>query len=141
MNKRPVIPIQAEHAVAGHGNALPLLHEIRHALARLLERGQETVIDLRSLPMAPGDEQQLEQALGTGEVRVELDAMGPSTIRETAFPGVWLVTHSNPDGDIISRFVEVTRVPAILSSQDRDIRAGLDRLGARLSASGNESQG
>jgi hypothetical protein len=35
-------------------NVQPLLHEIRHALATLLDDGGNTVIDLRSLPLAPG---------------------------------------------------------------------------------------
>ena len=53
------------HGVEGRGrgsltyNVQPLLHEIRHALARLLDDGGHTVIDLRSLPLAPGEEEQL----------------------------------------------------------------------------------
>jgi hypothetical protein len=39
-----------------HGNALPILNEIRHALDRLLESGETTVIDLGALPMGPQDE-------------------------------------------------------------------------------------
>ena len=141
MDTRPVIPIQAEDAAASHGNALPLLHEIRHALQRLLEHGEETVIDLRSIPMGPGDERQFARALGTGEVRADLETMGPSTVRETAFAGVWLVTHRNPDGEIVSRFVEITRVPAILMSQGADIRAGLERLKTQLNDPGDAGRG
>jgi len=70
-------------------NVQPLLHEIRHALAQLLEQGKETVIDLRGIPLAPGEEVAIEQALGEGEVRATLSALGPSEIRETSFPGVW----------------------------------------------------
>ena len=113
-------------------NVQPLLHEIRHALAQLLEQGKETVIDLRGIPLAPGEEVAIEQALGEGEVRATLSALGPSEIRETSFPGVWLVTHYNNDNQIVGKFVEVTAVPALLMSQTEDMAAGLERLKARL---------
>jgi hydrogenase-1 operon protein HyaF len=113
-------------------NVQPLLHEIRHALAQLLEQGKETVIDLRGIPLAPGEEVAIEQALGEGEVRATLSALGPSEIRETSFPGVWLVTHYNNDNQIVGKFVEVAAVPALLMSQTEDMAAGLERLKARL---------
>ena len=114
------------------GNVQPLLHEIRHALARLIEDGEETAIDLQSLPLAPGEEKRIEEALGTGEVRAELDALGPSTIVETRFPGVWFVTHRNADEEVIGRLIEITRMPAVLESQPDDIRAGLQTLETEL---------
>jgi hydrogenase-1 operon protein HyaF len=98
-------------------NVQPLLHEIRHALVQLLEQGKETVIDLRGIPLAPGEEVAIEQALGEGEVRATLSALGPSEIRETSFPGVWLVTHYNHHNQVVGKFVEVAAVPALLMSQ------------------------
>lgn len=114
------------------GNVLPLLNEIRHALGRLLTDGESSSIDLRSLPLAPGEEQRIEEALGEGELSAELDALGTSIIRETSFPGVWLVTHRNADDEVIGRLVEITLVPELLKSQTEDVRAGLDELSARL---------
>ncbi len=114
------------------GNVTPLLHEVRHALQGLLECGQETVIDLRSLPMGPGEEDQIVEQLGLGEVQVRLSALGPSEINETRYPGVWLITHRNNDGDIIGKFIEVCAIPRLVTAQDEDIRAGLQVLGARL---------
>lgn len=110
------------------GNVAPLLHEIRHALERLARGGQGTVIDLQSLPLAPGEEKRIAQALGEGELRAALDALGPSTIVETSYAGVWLITHHNTGNEVIGRFIEVTDVPEILKSQVEDIRAGLARL-------------
>ena len=115
------------------GNVQPLLHEIRHALHRLTEGGAGTIIDLRSLPLAPGEEQQIEAELGQGEIRAELYAEGTTTIRETTYPGVWLVTHSNAADEIISKFVEVTHCPDLLKSQQDDIETGLERLDEHLS--------
>jgi hydrogenase-1 operon protein HyaF len=123
------MPARAEFET---GNVRPLLHEIRHALDRLLAEGQPTAIDLRSLPLAPGEEQKIEEALGEGELVAELDALGSSTLRETAFPGVWLVTHKNTDGEVIGRLIEITLMPELLKSQTEDVRAGLDDLSARL---------
>ena len=129
MSSLDAIPVTTEPA---SGNVEPLLHEIRHALQRLSEGAEGTTIDLRSLPLAPGEEQRIEEALGEGEVRAELQALGPTVIQETAYPGVWLVTHRNAEGAIAARFIEVTRMPAILMSQPEDIVAGLKKLESEL---------
>jgi hydrogenase-1 operon protein HyaF len=121
---------------AGTHNVLPLLHEIRHALAQLLEEGRHTVIDLRSIPLAPGEEAAIEQALGEGEVQATLSALGPSEFRESSYPGVWLVTHYNHDGHIVGKFVEVAVVPSLLESQTEDIAVGLRLLEDRLAEGG-----
>ena len=117
------------------GNVEPILHEVAHALDRLLEEQEPTVIDLASLPFAPGELEALESYLGTGELIAELDALGPSQIRETAYPGVWWLEHRNTDGEIVGRYLEITRTPEILMSQDADITAGRARLGENLEGS------
>jgi hydrogenase-1 operon protein HyaF len=113
-------------------NATPILHEVRHALERLLEGGAETVIDLRSLPLGEPGERYLLEALGQGELECRLDALGPSLIRESAYPGVWVVVHRNAAGAVIGTFIEVTFVPSILKSDPTDVRSALDRLTERL---------
>jgi hydrogenase-1 operon protein HyaF len=87
------------------------LHEIRHALQRVAQGKEGTVIDLRRLPLAPGEEERIETELGKGEVRAELDALGPTLVQETSYAGVWLVTHRNKENEIVARFIEVTRMP------------------------------
>ena len=109
-------------------NLVPLLHEIRHALEQLIETGETRTIDLRSLPFSPGEEQELERRLGRGELVAHLEALGPSEILETRFPGVWLVTHRNTENEIIGRYVEVTAMPALLKSQLSDMQQGLKSL-------------
>jgi hydrogenase-1 operon protein HyaF len=113
-------------------NVKPLLNEIRHALEKLLATGETSAIDLRSIPLAPGEEEQIEAALGAGEINAELDAMGPSEIRETGYPGVWLVTHFNADRQLMGKFIEITRIPDLLKSQDEDIAGGLQRLAGQF---------
>jgi hydrogenase-1 operon protein HyaF len=119
------------------GNALPLLHEIRHALARLIDSGESTVIDLQSLPMGPGDLNRLLEALGTGEVRAELETRGTSVIRESRYSGVWIIEHMNGAGGVSSRFIEIAWVPPILQAQIEDVRQGLSELADALAPAGN----
>jgi hydrogenase-1 operon protein HyaF len=115
-----------------YGNVRPLINEIMHAVDRLLDTGEPTTIDLAGLPFGPGELEHLEATLGDGELSARLDALGTSRIRETAFPGVWWLEHRNAHDEIVGRFIEVTRTPEILSSQDADIAAGRARLGDTL---------
>ena len=114
-------------------NVKPLLHEIKHALDNLIESGKTTIIDLRSLPLAPGEEDKIINTLGQGEVRAQLDALGVSVVYETEYPGVWIVTHYNDEQNVISRFIEVTTMPEILCSQTEDIMEAYSRLTMDLS--------
>jgi len=86
-------------------NVQPILHQVRHALDKLLLAGEPGIIDLRSIPLAPGEEQNIIDALGQGEVHARLTALGPSEIYETQYAGVWLVTHYNEEDVIVSRFI------------------------------------
>ena len=125
MSSLDSIAIRAETET---GNVQPLLHEIRHALKRIANGEEGTIIDMQSLPLAPGEESRIEAALGEGEVRAELDALGPSTILETSYPGVWLVTHRNTENEVVGRLIEVARIPDLLLAQPEDIQAGIARL-------------
>lgn len=109
-------------------NVKPLLHEIKHALENLIENGETSIIDLRSIPLAPGEEDRILNTLGRGEVQAQLDALGLSEVTETRYAGVWVVTHYNDEDNIISRFIEVTSIPVILCSQTEDIMAAYSSL-------------
>ena len=120
-------------------NVQPILHEIRHSLERLLEQGQNSTIDLRSIPLAPGEEESILNTLGVGEVHARLDALGPSEIYETRYAGIWLVTHFNENNTIVSRFIEVTEFPDILKSQPGDMSDALTSLADDLETEITES--
>ena len=122
---------------ADHGNALPILNEIRHALERLLASGETAVIDLGALPMGPQDEVQLLAALGEGEVEATINAGGPSSVRETAFHGVWLLTHRNEAGETLARFIEIAFVPELLMSQAEDVADSAVELAKKLGQAQN----
>jgi hydrogenase-1 operon protein HyaF len=113
-------------------NVQPILNEVRHALEELLESGKTSIIDLRSIPLAPGEEETIIEALGKGEIHARLEALGPSDIDETRFAGVWLISHYNEDHAVVSRFIEITELPAILRSQRADMSAALEALQQEL---------
>ena len=113
-------------------NARPILFEVMHALEELLDSGATSIIDLRSIPLAPGEEDTIIETLGRGEVHARLDALGQSEIYETRYAGVWLVTHYNEAEAIVSRFIEITRLPDILNSQNEDMSKALNELTQEL---------
>lgn len=118
-------------------NAHAVLREIESLLGHLVATGEAGVIDLKGLPMAPADFDVLGGALGQGEVTATIHAGGESTVRETAFPGVWWVVHRNEDGEVAAEFIEVARVPEILTSQPEDMESGLARLRRVLAEGGH----
>lgn len=121
-------PTSAPSAV----NADPVLHEIHHALERLAETGEGTVIDLNTLPFGPADMERLDEVLGPGEVEATVDAMGHSRIRETGTAGVWMIEHLDSAGGVQSRFIEVTLIPDILKADHDDVVDASQRLSDRL---------
>jgi hydrogenase-1 operon protein HyaF len=114
------------------GNIRALLVEIAARLEKLASNGETGMIDLNSLPLAPGEYEQLRQMLGQGEVTARIEAIGASEIIETRYPGVWWVTHYNVEGDIVADMIEITTIPEIIKSQPEDIRTGLELLRAQL---------
>lgn len=139
----PVVTVEDEPSDEGPTAAVQaLLMELAEGLESLQESGEESIIDLRSLPMQVSEHEQLKALLGVGEVRVEIDSLGPTSIHETAYPGVWWVIHRNRDEEIMTQQVEVTQCPAIIRSQPDDIREGAGRLRddlARLTETGDSA--
>lgn len=127
------IPIQIVSGGDGlTGQAEAVLSEVAERLKRLLEAGEEDSIDLRSLPLSPADLDWLEERLGRGEAEITLDAGGRSVLTETAYPGVWLVTHRDLREHVVAQFIEIARVPHILAPARMDIERGYKRLLSNL---------
>lgn len=124
-----------------HSNAIPIMHEILHALRRLADYGESTTIDLHAIPFGPGDEERLLALLGCGEIQVELNSLGRSLIWETAYSGVWLVDHRNADDQRVALQIEITPIPAILSAQTEDLLDAISRLEERLNPMCTETAG
>jgi len=127
------IPIYAQtDETYSVGNIRALLAEIAARLEKLADSGETGMIDLNSLPFAPGEYEQLRQTLGQGEVSARIEAIGVSEIVETHYPGVWWVTHYNVEGDIVADMIEIARIPEIIMSQPEDVNEGLARLKSQL---------
>ncbi|MBL7005340.1 MAG: hydrogenase accessory protein HupE [Gammaproteobacteria bacterium] len=109
-------------------NIVPVLNEIRHALKKLVDSNETTVIDIKSLPFGEQEEKKLLKILGEGEVQITLNSMGESVIYETHFQGVWVVTHKNYDAQIASRFIEICYVPEIVKTPPEDIEDSIREL-------------
>lgn len=119
-------------ASAHIASPLSVLHEIKYALERLNLTGDSTTIDLHSLPFGPGDRKQLYQALDNGEVEATVHSLGETKIRETAYPGVWLVEYLSPNGTELTTHIEITRTPSLLATPGEEINDSLKRLDSLL---------
>lgn len=122
------IPVKALEAPTGMAQAV--LHELSGHLANLAESGKTSIIDLLSLPMTETDLNELADLLGVGEVEATISSIGSSSIRETAYRGIWWVTHYGDDEKILSELIEVTRVPEILVTHMDDIRHSAQSMAA-----------
>jgi hydrogenase-1 operon protein HyaF len=136
----PILPDLSAAAAGMTGNLMPILSEIRQALADYIASGTTKTIDLLAMPFAPGDEAALIQALGGGEVSAELQVLGPSRIWETRFAGVWLVDHGNEAGERLALQVEITDVPDLLRAQPEDMRSALGALDRHLESLSNTEE-
>lgn len=119
---------------APSGNGSALLHELSARLQALAEHGTASCIDLRALPLSPGDMQQLRDTLGTGAVTARLNALGESSANETRYAGIWWVTHRNELGETVAELIEICAVPAILQAPPEDIAMAAGQLAALLAA-------
>ena len=136
MNKFRQIPVtvlpDTEDDVTISGPVRAILQELMDMVISLVETGATNYVDLKSLPLAPGDLEQLRLILGEGEVEAIVTALGPTHIHETLVPGVWWVTHKNSNEEVISEFIEVTSLPEILLTQHEEIWNSVDVLKGRI---------
>lgn len=127
MNKLEDISIRVEPP-ASPSQVLAILNELQFKLKVLNEQGDTDAIDLRTLPLFPGDYEQLKKTLGKGEIDVSIDAMGPSSIYETAFPGIWWVTHYNSENENVAEYIEITTLPVLLKTSHEEIEQAEQQL-------------
>lgn len=118
------------------GGVIALLHEIAEMLEALYTEGLSQAIDVRSLPLAPGELERLREVLGTGEVEATIEAEGLSTVHETSIPGVWWIQHHDAGGAVVAELIDVSRIPEILLAADDDIGRGATILRERIARGG-----
>jgi hydrogenase-1 operon protein HyaF len=114
------------------GQAEAVLTEVAEMLRRLIEQNIEDSIDLRSLPLSTADRKWLDRQLGHGEVEILLEAGGRSVMTETAYPGVWRITHRDGQDRVVAEFVEVAWVPNIVKPDAGDVKKGYESLLLKL---------
>lgn len=128
----PITVVPSTHS-GGLVMAKTLLHEVQAMLKTLLDTGQNGTLDLRALPTLGEDGYQfLKEKLDIGEVSARIQGFGRSEIQETAYSGIWWVTHYNQDNDILTELIEVNFFPEILKSPRDDVVFGQVKLGQLL---------
>lgn len=137
MSKLSEIPVHVE--VSNESSAsenvsmlLPILHELLEKHKTLLSSGQSHILDLRHEPLNLKEIAALKELLGQGEISANLTALGSTNISETSISGVWWVTHYNPDGKIMSEFIEITTCPEMLKTHTHDVEPAQVRLQDKL---------
>jgi len=119
------INVQVESPLYETGNLPSVLTEIKFALGQLIDDNKTYSIDIYAMPWSKEEEEKLEKILGVGEVSVQMSAFGKSIFYETGCSGVWLITHYNPENEIIGKLIEITTMPDMLFSQYEDIKDSL----------------
>ncbi len=122
------IPVKALDKPTGMANAV--MNELSDYLKRLADEGETNIVDLMSLPMSEADINELADMLGVGEVKATISSIGISSIRETAYRGVWWVTHYGDDEKVLGELIEITQVPEILVTHMDDIRHSAQSMAA-----------
>jgi len=129
MKIKPAIPFGSRDTGApcmteqSTGMAWSILAEICQLLEKLAMTGETSAIALRGLPMTDVDRQQLEELLGRGEVRAELNLAGASEVWETTYAGVWWIRHKGAGDRIACEEIAITPIPEILITHPVDIKA------------------
>jgi hydrogenase-1 operon protein HyaF len=122
------------YAQSRTGMANAVLTEIAGRLEALADSGVASAIDLKSLPLTEADLADLEELLGQGEVSAELEVVGRTTVRETAYAGVWWIRHFGGGEQVAAEEIAITPVPEILGAHPEDITAAAERIRLQLDA-------
>lgn len=146
MSRLSDIPVRQVHArpCAANCDALSpggvaVLAEMERLLNDYQTFGHAGSIDLRWLPLVPGDLEKLRDILGTGEVAAIVDALGESTVKETAISCVWWITHRGGEDGLLGHWVEIAETASLLRSDRNLISFSLLALRGRAATFGGAS--
>ena len=79
-----------------------VIYELKQLMDAYIASEKTGAIDIRSLPLSKMAQQKLQDKLGIGEVEAKAHLSGDTEVHETAFSGVWWVTHKNSDDKVIA---------------------------------------
>lgn len=117
---------------AGVMNSPALLFEIREQAKRYRPGNPAHVVNLTLLPLSPGDNEYLSQALPSGPVNILSRGYGKCRIASTGLKHVWRVQYFNNMDTLILNTVEVTDVPEVALAAKEDLEDSMQRLGELL---------
>ena len=109
-----------------------ILQQVVEMIKVLKEKEEPSHLDLQQLPLSNDELLELDELLGEGNVKAEVEHLGFTRIYATAIPSLWRVVHFNDEEEILSDFLEVSYCPEIIITQDDDIPIGIEFLKARM---------
>lgn len=115
-------------------NAIPVLNEVRHALAALRETGEPRTLNILNFPLTDDDSRLLDETLGRGDLKITYDGMEHTFWQEAKIAGVWWGEYRNAGNHVVLRTIEIAEFPALARSQREDMEDGLRRLDDALNA-------
>ncbi|MEZ5729322.1 MAG: hydrogenase expression/formation C-terminal domain-containing protein [Burkholderiaceae bacterium] len=131
MNTIPIVPVQETSPTMVEA----VIAEVAARLERLVaDPTYQDAIDIHGLPLDDRQRDVLRERLGQGEVDARLDVAGSSRITETAFAGVWWVSHLDASERPVLEQIVIARVPDLLPAHPADIALAAARLAGRTGA-------
>jgi len=106
--------------------------QIKQLMDVFIVSEKTAAIDLRSLPLSRKIHDELKERLGVGEVEAKVKLSGDTEVYETAFSGVWWVTHKNSNNKIIAEQIEVGNIPFVLCAHIEDIKIASKKLAEKM---------
>jgi len=128
------IPVYTE-GIDGQDDAHMLeavIHELKQLMDAYISTDKTGAIDIKSLPLSKKAYQALKQKLSKGEVEAKAKLSGDTEIYETAYSGVWWVTHKNIDDKVIAEHIEVGAIPVVLFAHIEDIKIARKKLAEKI---------
>ncbi len=109
-------------------NVMPVLVEIRDAMANRAANSAPHIVNFSLFPMTPSDMAFLQATLGEGPVHLVSRGYGYCRVFATAARGVWSVQFTNSMDTVVLDTLEVCDVPAVVLAADEDFRDSALRL-------------
>lgn len=131
----PDVPRFHRADIASHdASADAVLRELKEMLRQLLEKDENSSIDLLALPLSSWDYDKLREVLGIGGIQAEVSNGSQLLVEQTGIPGIWWISQFDEEGTVIGEFIEVNYCPEALIAPVEEVADGLSVLRARLLA-------
>jgi len=109
-------------------NVMPVLAEIKDAMARHVPGRPNHVISFTLLPMNEADLTFLGEMIGGGKIRSMSKGYGTARVTSTRARGVWQVEFLNAMGTVIVDTIEIGDIPAAILAEVEDFEDSAERV-------------